>query len=665
FYKKQGIEVIINEVANTESTNVVVNGDADFGIANSDILVSRINGAPVVLLATVFQHSPFVFVTLSENSTLNVHNFAGKKVMLEPHAAELQAYLKYDQVPLESMKFLPHNYKVEKLLSKEVFAMSAYLTDELYVLDSLKIGYNVFNPRAGGIDFFGDVLFTSEKVLRENPELVRKFVNASMEGWKYAFEHENEIIELIYNRYSKRRTLNHLYFEARQMKQLVMPDVVEIGYINKQRWQRIGEIYADLNLIPANFNLDGFFYEDNEKFNYVVIYVSLIAAVLLLIISVIAFRFYKLSTNLKKESVQKKLREEQLVLLEKQYRDLVDYAPYPIIIHQMNSGKVLYINQLACEKFEVSRTIAVNLFNLGFFSNRNLGKSIAEQIRNRGFIRNVELELQTAHESKFWAVMSAVQVQFNGENAVFCAVLDISERIEMENELRKLNSTKDKFFSIIAHDLRGPVSTLSQFLNYAVAKFDSMQKSDLQQYLNRLNDVASNTYTLLENLLIWASMQKNELKLQLQLNNLNILIQKNIELLQPTADQKNVRLNLLPSNKVVFNFDANLFETVIRNLVSNAIKYSYASSVIEITLSETQSTYEFSVKDYGIGMHKEVADSLFDISSKNSSQKGTAGETGTGLGLILCYDFVQLHRGVIEVDSKFGEGTKFTVRLPK
>ncbi|EKD83049.1 MAG: hypothetical protein ACD_39C00917G0003, partial [uncultured bacterium] len=154
----------------------------------------------------------------------------------------------------------PHTYGVNELLEGKADAISAYLTDEPFNIIEKNLGYRVFLPQSSGIDFYGDVLFTCEKQIKDHPERVKAFVKASKKGWAYALEHPEEIADLILSRYSKRHSREHLLFEAEKSKTLIRQDVVEIGYMNIGRWQHIADKYRELGMLPADVKLEGFVY---------------------------------------------------------------------------------------------------------------------------------------------------------------------------------------------------------------------------------------------------------------------------------------------------------------------------------------------------------------------------------------------------------------------
>lgn len=313
YYQQAGLDVIIQEATESEeSAGKVISGDADFGIAMSDLVLHRVQGAPVVALATIYQHSPLVFLSPKEAGIGSIHDLVGKKVMLEAHAEELLAYLKSEGITPEQLNVQSHTFHADDLILGSVDVISAYSTDEPYVLAEQGVGYNVFSPRSAGIDFYGDTLFTTEKYLQQHPERVKAFLQATVKGWEYALKNPSEIIDLILAKYSTRHSREHLLFEARESQKLILPNIVEIGYMNPGRWQYIATIYASQGKIPADFSLDGFLYEKNPQPNLTKLYIvlSVVFGVLMLAI-LIAIRFRSLNNALRRQITQREDTEKE------------------------------------------------------------------------------------------------------------------------------------------------------------------------------------------------------------------------------------------------------------------------------------------------------------------------------------------------------------------
>jgi len=322
FYRKAGLDVKIMEAKDGEaSTDLVISGEADFGIAMSDLIPLRAQGHPVIALASIYQHSPMIILVPKASGIENIHALKGKRIALEAHSAEILAYFEFEGIPLHKMIILPHEYSISNLISGRVDAMSAYSTDEPFMLLNQGIAYSTFSPRAGGIDFYGDTLFTSENQVREHPERVSAFLAASLEGWRFALDNTEEIIDLILSKYTKRHSREHLLFEARMSNRLIMADVVELGYMNPGRWRHIANTFKKLNTIPSDFSLEGFIYDRNPDPDFGWLYFSLAGAVVIVVLAfLILGRFYKLNRSLREEIAHRReverVREELVVSLQ-------------------------------------------------------------------------------------------------------------------------------------------------------------------------------------------------------------------------------------------------------------------------------------------------------------------------------------------------------------
>ena len=328
FYRQAGLDVKIMEATDgEESTDRVISGEADFGIAMSDLIPLRAKGRPVVALASIFQHSPLIILAPKASGIENIHALKGKRIAIEAHSAELLAYFEYEGVPVREIKIFPHEYGVSNLISGKVDAMSAYSTDEPFLLSNKGVKYSTFSPRAGGIDFYGDTLFTNENQVREHPKRVSAFLEASLEGWRYALDNTEEIIDLILSKYTRRHSRKHLLFEALMSERLIMADVVEIGYMNPGRWRHISDTYKKLNGIPDDFSLEGFIYNRNPTPDYRWLYFSLTGAIAVALLAfLISGRFYRLNRLLREEISNRnkieRARQELIVSLQEANKEI-------------------------------------------------------------------------------------------------------------------------------------------------------------------------------------------------------------------------------------------------------------------------------------------------------------------------------------------------------
>lgn len=247
------------------------------------------------------------------------------------------------------------------------------------------------------------------------------------------------------------------------------------------------------------------------------------------------------------------------------------------------------------------------------------------------------------------------------------AIERIRSREELEKSEKALqisNSTKDKFFSIISHDLKNPFLTLRGYLEILYEDYNDLTEEEIKSHLATLLNVSEKTLNLLQDLLLWSRSQQNNLEIKFEENNPGELINDAIAPLTDFALKKGIKLNtIIESNSNVI-CDSFTIKTVIRNLVSNAIKFSKSNDTITVKCEESTDKLTFSIKDTGVGIDKETMKNLF-ILGKASTEKGTLGEEGTGLGLILCKDFLEKHNCELSAGSKLGIGTEFKFELNK
>jgi len=240
----------------------------------------------------------------------------------------------------------------------------------------------------------------------------------------------------------------------------------------------------------------------------------------------------------------------------------------------------------------------------------------------------------------------------------------LEKKVEQRtHELRELNVTKDKFFSIIAHDLKNPFNTLMGFTELLLENLAEYDQVKLKEFISILHETSRQSYALLENLLEWSRSQTGHIQINPESIDLCSLIDENINLLFNHAARKKIKLVNHVSSPTKVRADINMIRTVIRNLISNAIKYTRENGSITATEVSQNEFIEVAIADTGVGIKPENQEKLFRIDI-NYSTRGTADEGGTGLGLILCREFITKNGGKIWVESEFGKGSIFKFTLP-
>ncbi len=229
-------------------------------------------------------------------------------------------------------------------------------------------------------------------------------------------------------------------------------------------------------------------------------------------------------------------------------------------------------------------------------------------------------------------------------------------------QLERLIATKDKFFSIIAHDLRNPFVGIQNYIKI-ITRFKSYQPEELDKHFQIINSTAQSGHELLENLLKWARSQTNTIEIHKENFSLLDEVLNCNEIVRTQAENKSISLEIKVSKNIILNSDKDMFKTILRNLLNNAIKFTPECGKVEISAKKQGNLTEISVKDNGIGIDSEDLNYLFRIDKNLKSREGTNNEKGSGLGLILCKEFVDKLGGSISVESVVGKGTVFKLLL--
>ena len=318
FYQEEGLQVRLHSGDPThQPVPVVLAGDAQYAEGNSEVLYQRLLGKPLVALAAIFQHSPSVLLTRRDSGINSAHDLIGRKVMLMnmTEDADFLTMFLSEGVSLADVKVIPSSYDINDLISKKVDAFNSYTTNEPYFLSQKGIAYNIIDPSNYRIDFYSDILFTSEAELRDHPKRVEAMRRATLKGWRYAMDHQEEILDLLINKYHVEKSREHLEFEAAEMRKLIFPDLIEIGHMNPGRWQHMADTFVKAGLIKPGYSLDGFVYDPNPQPPPKWLLPLLIATlVVLTVISAVTYYLHRINLRLSHTQTTLQESEERLRL---------------------------------------------------------------------------------------------------------------------------------------------------------------------------------------------------------------------------------------------------------------------------------------------------------------------------------------------------------------
>ncbi|WP_438970630.1 EAL domain-containing protein [Methylophaga sp.] len=270
FYRDVGLDVTIKQ--RTPDINVideVVESHAHYGIGGMGIYAHYANGTPIKALAAIFQHDALVFISKAESGIVSPYEIAGKRVMFDAttgNDAVLRILLDDAGLELSDITVVPQDFGIENLISGKVDVMSGYITDQPYSIRQSGEEINIINPHNYGFDFYGDLLFSSVRELKNHPGRAERMLQASLKGWEYALEHPEEIIQIIKNQYGSTLSIEQLRYEARETRKLIVPEVIPLGTLNTPRLRRIADLYTKLDVAPtiSDKTLSHFVYRKSE-----------------------------------------------------------------------------------------------------------------------------------------------------------------------------------------------------------------------------------------------------------------------------------------------------------------------------------------------------------------------------------------------------------------
>jgi PAS domain S-box-containing protein len=343
--------------------------------------------------------------------------------------------------------------------------------------------------------------------------------------------------------------------------------------------------------------------------------------------------------------------------------DKVDAIPLPTSMDKSCSSyvfrtkKPFLFNQIEFEKLEKLNEIEL----VGFPSPSWIGIPLQTPSKVLGVmvLQHYEMENVYSDEDMKFLISIGGQIAFAIERK------QAESEIILKNELlQAVNLEKDKFFSILAHDLRGPLSAFVEATKIITEQVQTMSIEEIKDITLSMTQSATGIYSLLENLLEWSRLQRGVMNFMSEKINLKQRFDECINVLSESAKKKRVEIEVSVNENLEINADKHMFDTIVRNLISNALKFTKSGGKVSISAAcENDNSVEIKISDSGIGMTPELMNKLFRIDEK-TSRPGTDGEPSTGLGLLLCKEFIEKHKGKIRVESEVGKGTTFTFNMP-
>jgi PAS domain S-box-containing protein len=376
------------------------------------------------------------------------------------------------------------------------------------------------------------------------------------------------------------------------------------------------------------------------------------------------------------ENMERKRVEKALFESQERFRKSFEDAPIGMALLSLD-GFFLRVNHSFTELLSYSEIelLKKRYIDLTYSEDRKQSETLLNDILNDKISTyKIEQRFVRKDGTYVWTHTSSSVIKDEIELKpvyLIIQIQDITERKKAEEELKKyseelkeLNSSKDKFFSILAHDLKAPLHGLLGYAKILKEEKDNLEKNEISEFSASIYQLSKNIYELINNLLEWSRLQTNRIEINLSSINLKTKTTEILELLQGNAHNKGIKISNTVEENLFVVTDGKILGSILQNLISNSIKFTNPGGEILIKSGFSNGFVEISVEDNGIGIEPEKIKKLFKIDT-NFSTEGTKGEIGTGLGLILCKEFVDKLGGNISVQSELGKGSTFSFSLPK
>ena len=672
YYRDVGLEVVLKEWSPDISVeDEVVAGRSDFGVGMPDILIDRQHGKPVVVLAAIFQHSPLALFANQDSHIIFPQDLEGKSIMIGDGDLEIRAMLMNEGILKKKINVLPRTVDVDNLVNGKVDAVSGYLTDLPLILQEYGIHYSIIRPRTYGIDFYGDCLFTTEKMVREDPQLVENFLAASMKGWEYAMEHQEEIVDLIRKKYSKRLSKESLLYEARSMRELMLPDVVEIGHMNQHRWKHIADILVNLKMLPENYSLEGFIYNPQKGADAKIRHFIKILIYMLIVVTglgIAGFILFIFNRKLKKavKRQTKQLNDEKL------FSDiLIESLPGSFFVYEDGERLIRWNSTLKQESGYTDEELE-GMHPLDWFSDEEKEKiTDAIQVLSKKGKLSLEAEVTFRKTNKVVPYYhSASLFEMNGKKYLVGISLNTIEKKQLETQLihaQKMESI-GRLAGGIAHDFNNILTTILGYSELLLIKMD--KNNPERKEISLIHDAGNKASALTSQLLSFSRKQI----LKKKTVSINCLVNDFLELLSKIVGEGISIKTSLKAEEGFIDADPVQIEQILMNLAVNGRDAMSGNGEIvfeteDITFDEEGPESHLNLKpgqyvvltvtDSGEGMDKETLEHIFDPFF-TTKEKGK----GTGLGLATIYGIVKQHGGHIYAYSEENKGATFKIYFP-
>ncbi len=678
YYNQEGLDVsIISGGKGISPVDVIMNGGADIGVSDPGILL-KADLKPFVVLATIMQSSGYGIISLKEKNISKPSDLAGKTVGVERAQGwgVLKAVLLKEGIDTNQITVVDRKSDSEDiLLDNKIDAIVTYISSQPQRIAKLGYKMNIIRPEDYGVDFYGDILFTTKKYAYDDTKRTDAFLQASLKGWKYALAHEDELIDYILTLPDVKTygtTRQQLKLEAREIRKLILPDLVEIGHSNLGRWQYMLTLFQKLGIAEKNVSLKNFLYDSDDhrldKWLLPVIYVLVFAALLVIINMFINWqlriRVRKRTAQLNDEIEQRKIAEQLAKENTERIEHILNSASIGLWEFHPDSGEIKFNDEF--------KTILGYPKDYDFQEIDFTDKIHPEDLADVAVLVSTDREADSDRkmtqfrildaEGKYIHVLSSSKAFLGNENlrisGVLISIEEIKQKelliIEVSEELKRRNDELKKFAYITSHNLRAPVVNISAL--YEMIDTNTLTEEN-KAIIEKIEISVKRMESTLTDLIGVVSQQTVD-----KFTKVNIDIEKAFDSAISSIE------NQVIESGATFEFDFkekdmfypnHYLESIILNLLTNAIKYRSLTRPLHIRIESAKQGNDVVLKftDNGIGVDLQRNEAkIFDLYQRFHTEI-----PGKGIGLFIIKSHLDSLNDKILVESQVDVGTTFTI----
>jgi PAS domain S-box-containing protein len=679
YYRDAGLDVLIREGGpGVDAVKEVVEGRADFGVGTSALVVERHHGKPVVALASLMQRSPIALLALRSRGIHSVHDLADQPVAVDPHSRdEIDAYLRSAGLPAGRIRLVEQiDWTLASLEQGREAAKVVYMSNEPFFIRGREHEFIVLRPQSAGIDLFGNMLFSAQATVERRRELVKAFREATLKGLVYALDHPEELADLILERYNtQNKSREHLLFEAREIRELTRPDIVEPGYMSPGRWRHVAAVYAGQGKLPADFELTGFLYDEAPRSPSAWLWRLLVAALAgLTLTMLVVLRFRRLNAA---------LAERERLL-----NAIVDNEPECVKLLD-RGGRLLQMNRAGLDMIEAqteAQVVGRPVTGIVLPAYRSAFDDLIRRVF-LGESGTLEFEIEGLAGGRRWLETHAVPLKDDkGQITRLLGVTrDITARRRAEAELelhrigleeqvrertaelvaardeaQRLMRVKSDFLANMSHEIRTPLNAVLGFAR--IGTRDRTGRTS-QESFDRILAAGEHLLRVINDVLDFAKLDAGKLAVERHPFKLAAAVASASSFVADAARHKGLayEVSMAPDLPEWVDGDAVRVQQILINLLSNAVKFTPRGGV-RLRVARERDQVFFKVIDTGIGMSPGQVERIFTpFEQADSSTTRRFG--GTGLGLVISRNLAHLMGGEITVESAPAKGSAFTLNL--